>query len=179
MTLVLVLALATTATAAYTDFRRGEIPNWLTFGAFGAGLVASAVLAARTGGPGAIAFGILGALAGGLACAALPFALWRAGVMGGGDVKLFVALGTLCHAAMGLDIELTSFIAGSLLALVQIAFHGKLLATVKRIGVLLANLVLPPARRAALPNAELTWFRFGPAILLATVWVTLSQWNAP
>ncbi len=180
MTLVLTLALATTATAAYTDLKRGEIPNWLTFGAFGAGLVASAVLAATsTGDPKAVALAVLGALGGGLACAVLPFLLWRAGVMGGGDVKLFIALGTLCHVATGLDIELTSFIAGSLVAPLQLAFRGQLLATAKRIGILLANLVLPASRRTALPHAEMTWFRFGPAILLATLWVTWSQWSQP
>lgn len=179
MTLVLSLAIATTAAAAYTDIKRGEIPNWLTFGAFGAGLLASAALAARTGDPKAVALALLGALGGGLACAVLPFLLWRSGVMGGGDVKLFIALGTLCHVATGLDIELTSFIAGSLVAPVQLAFRGQLLATAKRIGILLKNLVLPKSMRTTLPHAEMTWFRFGPAILLATLWVTWSQWAQP
>lgn len=179
MTLVLTLALATAATAAYTDIKRGEIPNWLTFGAFCAGVLASVALAARTGDPKAILLAFLGALAGGLACAILPFLLWRSGVMGGGDVKLFIALGTLCHVATGLDIELTSFIAGSLVAPIQLAFRGQLLATAKRIGILLANIVLPADRRTKLPHAEMTWFRFGPAILLATLWVTWSQWSQP
>lgn len=182
MTFVLTLAVATTAAAAYTDLRRGEIPNWLTFGAFSAGVVASAVLAARmTGDPKAVALAVLGAFAGGLACAILPFFMWRSGVMGGGDVKLFIALGALCHAGAGLDIELTSFVAGSLVAPVQLAFQGKLLLTLKRIGILLANIALPASRRIELPRAEMTWFRFGPAILLATVWVcaTGPRWGSP
>ena len=182
MTFVLTLAVATTAAAAYTDLRRGEIPNWLTFGAFSAGVVASAVLAARTtGDPKAVALAVLGAFAGGLACALLPFFLWRSGVMGDGDVKLFIALGALCHAGAGLDIELTSFVAGSLVAPVQLAFQGKLLLTLKRIGILFANIALPASRRIELPRSEMTWFRFGPAILLATVWVcaTGPRWGSP
>ena len=181
MTLVLTLAVATTAAAAWTDLRRGEIPNWLTLGAFSAGVLASGALAARAGGdPRAVALAVLGAFAGGLACAILPFLLWRSGVMGGGDVKLFIALGSLVHAGAGLDIELSSFVAGSLVAPVQLAFQGKLLVTLKRIGILLANLALPAARRIALPRSELTWFRFGPAILLATVWVcaTGPRWGS-
>ncbi|MBX3193042.1 MAG: prepilin peptidase [Labilithrix sp.] len=175
MSFVLTLAVATTAAAAYTDIRKGEIPNWLTFGAFGAGLVASAATAAHAFGPDprAIGLAVLGALGGGLACAILPFFLWRSGVMGGGDVKLFIALGALCHAGAGLDIELTSFIAGSLVAPVQLAFRGKLLETIKRIGMLLANLALPETKRFAIPRSEMTWFRFGPAILLATIWVCM------
>jgi prepilin peptidase CpaA len=179
---VLALAVATTAVAAYTDLRRGEIPNWLTFGSFAAGVVASGVLAGiqAAGDPKSIALALLGAALGGLACAILPFLLWRSGVMGGGDVKLFIALGALCHAGAGLDIELTSFVAGSLVAPVQLAFQGKLLLTLKRIGILLANIALPASRRIELPRSDMTWFRFGPAILLATVWVcaTGPRWGS-
>ena len=53
----------------------------------------------------------------------------------------------------------------------QLAFRGKLIVTMKRIGILLANLALPASRRIELPRSEMTWFRFGPAILLATLWV--------
>ena len=181
MTLVLTLAVATAAVAAFTDLRRGEIPNWLTLGAFSAGVIASGVVAAQvTGSPRAVGLAVLAAFAGSLACAILPFLLWRSGVMGGGDVKLFIALGALVHAGAGLDIELTSFVAGSLVAPVQLAFQGKLLLTMKRIGILLANLALPAARRIELPRSEMTWFRFGPAILLATLWVSATgpRWGA-
>lgn len=165
------IAIATCAVAAWTDFRRGEIPNWLTFGVFGVGVATSAAMAARSFDPMSVALAVLGALGGGLACAVLPFVMWRAGAMGGGDLKLFIGLGALCHAAMGLDIELSSFVAGSLLAPFQLALRGQLKVTARRIGVLVANLALPRAHRRELPPSEMTWFRFGPAILLATLWV--------
>jgi prepilin peptidase CpaA len=179
VTFVLCLAVVATAIAATIDLRRGEIPNWLTFGTFGAGLLASAVLGARTGDPKQIALALGGALAGSAACAVLPFLLWRSGVMGGGDVKLFIGLGALCHAGVGLDIELTAFIAGSLVAPVQLAFQGQLLVTMKRTGLLLWNILVPKTHRRELPRSEMTWYRFGPAILLAAVWVTWSRWGQP
>lgn len=179
MTSILCLAVAVTLVAAVIDLRRGEIPNWLTFGTFFAGVIASAVLAAtRTAGdPVAIAYATGGAVAGSAACAVLPFLLWRSGVMGGGDVKLFIGLGALCHAAVGLDIELTAFIAGSLVAPVQLAFQGKLTVTMKRVGLLLWNVGVPKAYRRELPQSEMTWYRFGPAIALAAVWVAWSRWG--
>ncbi|MBS2019653.1 MAG: prepilin peptidase [Deltaproteobacteria bacterium] len=179
MTFILCLAVAVTLVAAAIDLKRGEIPNWLTFGTFIAGVLASAMLAGiRTAGdPLAIAYATGGAIAGSAACAVLPFLLWRSGVMGGGDVKLFIGLGALCHAAVGLDIELTAFIAGSLVAPVQLAFQGKLGVTMKRVGVLLWNLCVPKAYRRELPQSEMTWYRFGPAIALAAVWVAWSRWG--
>ncbi len=177
-TTVLCLAVLVTAVAAVIDLRKGVIPNWLTFGTFFAGILASAVLAGlRTASPLAVAYAIGGAIAGSVACAVLPFLLWRGGVMGGGDVKLFIGLGALCHAAVGLDIEMTAFIAGSLVAPVQLAFQGKLGVTMKRVGILLWNLCVPKAHRRELPASEMTWYRFGPAILLSAVWVTWSRWG--
>lgn len=178
MTFILCLAVAVTVVAAAIDLRRGEIPNWLTFGTFFAGVLASAVLAAmRTPAPLPIAYAMGGAIAGSAACGVLPFLLWRSGVMGGGDVKLFMGLGALCHAAVGLDIELTAFIAGSLVAPVQLAFQGKLTVTMKRVGLLLWNVCVPKAYRRELPQSEMTWYRFGPAIALAAVWVAWSRWG--
>ncbi|MDB4940627.1 MAG: hypothetical protein JWP97_161 [Labilithrix sp.] len=176
MTPVLALAIASSAIAAYTDIRRGEIPNWLTASAFGAGLVASAVISARAGeGARGIVLALLAATCGSLVCAVLPFILWLRGVMGGGDLKLFVALGALCHAGTGLDIELGSFLTGTALVFVQLAYRGTLLAMLKRVAMVAVNLVLPASRRRPLADAELTWFRFAPAILLATLWITWTR----
>ncbi|MBX3191221.1 MAG: prepilin peptidase [Labilithrix sp.] len=166
-----IIAVTTCAVAAWTDLRRGEIPNWLTFGAFLAGVGVSVALAAPSLDPVAVGRALLGAVGGGLACAVLPLVMWRAGVMGGGDVKLFIALGALCHAATGLDILVTSFVAGSIVAPFQLAVRGQLFVTGKRIVLRIVNAFLPASMRAELPPAEAIWFRFGPAILLATIWV--------
>ena len=179
MPYLLLVAAAVTAVAAYTDLRRGEIPNWLTFGGFLAGLVASAALAARTGELSRVGASVAGAFVGSLLCAVIPLYLWRNGAMGGGEVKLFMALGSLCHPLTGLDIELTAFIAGSLLAPVKLAFDGQLIATMKRTGMLVANVFLPKNRHYELPRAALVWFRFGPAIFLATLWVAIAEWRHP
>ena len=179
MTPLLVLAIVFSAIAAYTDLRRGEIPNWLTASAFGAGVVASAGVAVHAGlGSRGALFAVLFALVGGLACAVLPFILWLKGVMGGGDVKLFVALGALCHPSLGLDIELSSFLAGTLLVFVQLAYRGILFSMMKRVGIVLVNLFLPKGKKRSLGEHGLTWFRFAPAILLATLWIAVTRWSA-
>ena len=179
MTPLLVLAIVFSALAAYTDLRRGEIPNWLTASAFGAGVVASAGVAAVAGlGAHGAVLAVAGALIGGLACAVLPFILWLKGVMGGGDLKLFVALGALCHSSLGIDIELSSFLAGSLLVLVQLAYRGTLFFMLKRVGIVIANLLLPSAKKRSLGPEGPTWFRFAPAILLATLWITVTRWGS-
>jgi len=81
-----ILLIAVLALAVRVDLASHRIPNWLTLGAFGAGLVLAAV--------GNEARGLLGALAGaavGLACL-MP--LYFARGMGAGDVKLMAAAGT-------------------------------------------------------------------------------------
>lgn len=174
---LLVLAVAVAAVAAVLDVKKGEIPDWLTVPAFGVGVVANAALA--FGSPKTMGIAAGSAILGGAVCAFLPFLLFRRGLMGGGDVKLFMALGALCHPAVGLDIEFTAFVAGSLLAPIKLAFDGRLRETFRRSGKLVANVFLPKKKRFELPAAELTWFRFGPAILVATMWVTWSHWGQP
>lgn len=177
---LLVLAIAFSGIAAYTDLRRGEIPNWLTTSAFGTGLVASAGLALHQGlGVRGALFALLGALCGGLACAVLPFVLWRKGVMGGGDLKLFVALGALCHTSLGIDLELSSFLTGTALVIVQLAYRGALFSMLKRAGIVVLNLALPKSKQRSLGETPTTWFRFAPAILLAALWITVTHGAMP
>jgi prepilin peptidase CpaA len=69
------------------DLRSGRIPNWLA----GGGVVAGLACAAASGG----ARGLATAAAGALLGFAIFFALHWTGGMGGGDVKLMAALGSL------------------------------------------------------------------------------------
>ena len=92
------VAVSVTLVATVTDFRTGLIPNWLTLPALVLGVVAHAI---GSGGRGALFAGL-----GVLICGATPLLFHRLGAMGGGDVKLFAALGALVGPGMGLESEL-------------------------------------------------------------------------
>jgi prepilin peptidase CpaA len=170
---------AATTLAALTDARTGHIPNWLTFGAFIMGLVVNAVLAFTHAGAGAIPSTLMSCVVGATVCAIVPLLLYRAKAIGGGDVKLFIALGAISHAMIGIQMELASFVAGSLLALVYLTIQGKLGATLRRSVLVVVNPLLPKARRVSFAADPSTWFRLGPAIFVGAAWVAFSRWGAP
>lgn len=75
------------AVAAFTDYRSGKIYNWLTLPAIVLGLALAAVFQGWYGlGQAVMGLGVAGALF-------LP--LFATGVLGGGDVKLMMAMGTV------------------------------------------------------------------------------------
>jgi prepilin peptidase CpaA len=95
--LVLVIA----GIAVCTDLRARRIPNWLTISGMGAGLVLNLLLGGVSGG--------LHALEGlGLGMALLLLLFLRGG-MGGGDVKLLMAIG----ACGGPDLLFAAFLFGA------------------------------------------------------------------
>jgi prepilin peptidase CpaA len=110
--------LALTATAAVTDTRSGLIPNWLTLPT-----LALAPLAQLAAGGVADALNALGAV---LACALVPLLLFALRAMGGGDVKLFGALGALCGASLGLGLQLVSYALAAVVGLAVATRRGRL-----------------------------------------------------
>ena len=83
------LLLALVLLVSLHDLRRGRIPNWVTLPLLGIGLLWNFPSFLRAG---------PGALETWLACLLL-FAAWRAGWLGGGDAKLWMALLWLAPAA--------------------------------------------------------------------------------
>jgi prepilin peptidase CpaA len=116
----LLLALLVSALAALNDHVRRVIPNWLTLPSLGVALV---VHACSDGMPGLVA-----ALAASLACFAPAYFLFVRGGLGGGDVKLFAALGAVLGFRAGLEVELAAFVAVAAFALFWRAYHGGLWA---------------------------------------------------
>ncbi len=167
-------ALALTAIAAVYDLRTGHIPNWLTLGSLLAAFAAQAVVGAVHAGYAGLGNGVIAALTGVLACAAVPAIVFFRGGMGGGDVKLFAALGALCAARDGLLAESYSFVIALLLAPAALAYQGKLLRTLLNTGLLAMNVFRRAEARRTAPPELLTWFRLAPAIFLGTL-VMLTQ----
>jgi prepilin peptidase CpaA len=160
--------------AAISDLRTGKIPNWLTLGTLLLGSIAQVTLS-HVAYPGVnvllfVATSGLGIVFSGL----VPFLLWKKSALGGGDLKLLVAVGALLGPMLGLQVQLYAFLIALVIAPAQLAYRGKLLGTLKNAGVMVANPFRQKARRVALPPAALTEFRFGPAIFLAAVASTVT-----
>jgi prepilin peptidase CpaA len=167
----LAAAVVIAAVAAWTDWRTGHIPNWLTFGPMFAAPVAHLFYTlAHTGHR--MEAGQDGGLSllGAVVCAVIPVGLFQVEALGAGDVKLFIALGAVLLPMAGIEAELWSFCAAALISPIQLAWHGKLFQTVGNAAYIVANPFLPKARRRELDRDRVSWFRMGPAILLGTAW---------
>jgi prepilin peptidase CpaA len=115
-------------------------------------------------------------LAGGVP--ALLHRITRGQAIGGGDVKLFAALGALLGPSVGLQLELLSFALLTIFALVRLAFLGRLFGVLLNVLRLLARPVLPKSWRTPVAPEALTEMRLGPAIAAATLTVALSTFVA-
>jgi prepilin peptidase CpaA len=157
------LALCVAATAAFCDWRRGEIPNWLTLPLL--------VLAPLSYG---VAFGIeyaLHSLAAGLLGGLVPYLLFRRGAMGGGDVKLFGALGALMgfDLLLGVEIQLAACVAALVVAGAALAWKGALTSTLKNALLVALRPVLPRRWRREPCNALAEPIRLGAPVFVATL----------
>lgn len=180
MLLFLLVALVIAAFAAWTDWRTGEIPNWLTFGTVILAPIAHIVFAATQLGMDRNAALLEGAysIAGALLCALLPFLLYQKEAIGAGDVKLFAAIGALAQVLLGIEAEVYSFFAVAFIAPARLAYDGKLLRTLRNSLVLMRNSFVPKGMRIPLENEAMTEFRMGPAIVLGTLVATILHWRA-
>ncbi len=162
----LIAAVAVAAIAAVFDLRTGHIPNWLTLGGLALAYAAHAVLGFAAGGSSGALSAVLGALAGMIICGLVPAILFALGGMGGGDLKLFAAIGAACHVTRGLEAETYSFIAALLLAPAYLAWKGTLFRTLTNTVTLVVNPFRAKAARKALPSELMSWFRLAPAIFI-------------
>lgn len=156
------------ACAAWTDLRRGVIPNKLTFLAFFAAIGAHFVRGHAAGG---VAVGVQEAalsVAGAVVCAIVPLFIHLRGAMGAGDVKLFAALGAALHPLAGLEAVTYTFVAASVIAPAKLAWEGTLLRTLANTAALATNPLRARSKKRELPAEMRAWFRLGPAVLAGT-----------
>lgn len=169
--------MAIAAVAGWLDWRKGEIPNWLTLPALGLAPVLHIARMSMAKEPmeaalqeGAISIG------GAVLCGIVPMMLYRQSAIGGGDVKLLVALGALLQPMVGVEAQMYGFFAGAILAPARLAYEGKLFATMKNALVILANLFLPAKKQRSVDSAVLSWFRLGPAIAIGVALASYLHW---
>jgi prepilin peptidase CpaA len=153
--------------ACITDLRSGEIPDRLTLST---GIVAL-LFGAFFGGW----RGFVTALIGILVCAIVPIIAHKVDGMGGGDVKLFAALGGLAGPGMGLEVELLSLCVAFVWGLGVVAYRGRLWSALGNSGQLVFNAFLPPSRRREVAPEALTRLRIGAAIFAGTVLAVIDR----
>ena len=158
-------ALGLACVAAVTDLRARLIPNWLTIPALGIACGAHGYL----GGPGALAFALLSALL----CFVPSYFLFVRGALGGGDVKLFAALGAALGVRDGLEVQLTAFVLVAVFALASTAWHGRVLALLAASFRATLHLVAPARFAPPVPVGAHSEVPMGGAILLATLAMAL------
>jgi prepilin peptidase CpaA len=159
--------------AAVSDARTGRIPNWLTLPAIAIALITHGAFG------GWLAAGI--AVMGALLCMAAPWALYRISngdAIGGGDLKLFGALGALGGPLLGIEIELGSFVVLCVYALTVLTFRGRLFAVLSNALRLVLNPFVPRRHRRAVAPEALTTIRMGPCIALTAIGLVAAE-HAP
>jgi len=97
-----VTCLAVVGIAALCDLATRRIPNVLTVGGLLIGLALHATVSGFKG--------FLFALVGAAVCAVIPIIGFARGEMGGGDVKLFAAIGALVGPSLGIDAQAFTFV---------------------------------------------------------------------
>jgi prepilin peptidase CpaA len=129
------LIVGLTVTAALIDFRSQRIPNWLTvtilFSGFVVNLVRVAWYAGQQPEPnfwGGLLAGFLFSLIGFLLCFGIFFLMWMAGTCGGGDMKLFAAIGAWLGYERSIIVLIGTIILVAVWTALQIlwaAIHGE------------------------------------------------------
>jgi prepilin peptidase CpaA len=91
--------------ATVTDIRSRRIPNWLSFGGLALGVILHCAAGYAEDGGAGLVRRALRALAGITVCSIWPICSFLRNEIGGGDVKLFAAIGALAGPVLGFDIQ--------------------------------------------------------------------------
>ena len=122
-------ALAIALAAAVLDAQQHRIPNWLTYPTIAGGLLLRIYYYGWQG--------LLTALGGSLLAFALVFVFYAVHALGGGDLKLLAALGSMVGPHNVIDILVATGIAGGILALIYSAYRGRIRVTLLNVGSLM------------------------------------------
>ena len=166
-TIASVAALAIAAIAAIADRRTGEIANWITIPP---AAISPLLYAFFLGSH----YGLLSASSLFL-CSFVPYWLFRRGAMGGGDVKLFAALGAVTgfDLSTGIEIQLAAFVVALVVAFGVLAWRGVLLRTLCNAVASSWQRLFNSPRPLATDTELLTPIRMGGSILAGTALVVL------
>jgi prepilin peptidase CpaA len=154
--------------AAATDLARGRIYNWLTLPGLVLGLGVSLWFGGWTG--------VLDSLLGVSAGLLLYGWMYGLGVMGGGDVKLLMALGAWGGSRYAFDTALLGVLLGGLMAVIFLFSRGKLGGFLRRMRQSAVSLLVKELEFDAPKIDHKETMPFGVPIAAAAVW---SAWGHP
>ncbi len=161
--LMLWFVTALCAASALTDLIWGRIFNWLTLPAFLLGVGASAWWGGWTGAGQAAA----GA---GIALALYGWMFWL-GLMGGGDIKLMMALGAWGGPKYAVQVAALSLILGGVMALMHLAAKGRVRDFARRLYVFLLSVFIKELEIQAPELDRKLTMPFGIPIAVAGIWL--------
>ncbi len=161
------LAVALALAAAVFDLRTRELPNRLTLGALVLGPSLHFIHGLMLHGP-AIGLKWLGlSLLGIVVCGFFPALSFARREMGGGDVKLFAALGGLCGPWIGFDAQAFTFLLTlSLVLPVRLIRHRRLGQALGNLRTSLRNFLSPKTARVEIDAVRLPPVALAPWIAL-------------
>ena len=168
----LVAAIVVSGAAAAYDWRSGHIPDPISYVPLVLAPIAHALLAWKTIRDCTLTDALIEgglSLAGILVCSIVPILMFRKNALGGGDVKLFAALGALGQVSLGLEMQVYAFVFAAVIAPARIAYEGNLKQTLRNSATLMVNAFMPPERKKPINAETITWFRLGPCIFLGSV----------
>ncbi len=149
-----------------TDIATRKIPNIVTIGGLFVGLAIHTAAGIVDGGGVGGLRGLGFALGGAFACGILPFIAWKRGEMGGGDVKLFLAIGALMGPATGFDVQAATFtLAFLILFPYRLIRHRALKPAIANMGIGISNLFRGKNARVAYVDGP----KLPPVILAPTI----------
>jgi prepilin peptidase CpaA len=149
--------LGLTAVGALFDWRTGRIPNLLTLGIIPLAAVAHYCTAAHGREWEAAGFSFLGAVL----CSFGPAVLWRAGWVGGGDVKLLAAMGAVSGPSLGVEAAFLALFAAISFVIIRLSWRGTLFRTIGN-SVTMVGAPIFAKRRTLTQKDALESMRFGP-----------------
>jgi prepilin peptidase CpaA len=155
-------AICVATVCAIRDWRSGEIPNWLTLPPLLVAPLAYGVAIGPEHAARSFAAACLNAV--------VPYFLFRRGGMGGGDVKIFTALGAITgfEPLLGLEIQLAALFVATLFAFGVLAWRGRLLRTLASMVGQMTRLLPRAGHRSPLSDDLAAPIRMGVPILVAT-----------
>ncbi len=177
MTTSLWVCLVVVVVCVVSDIKTRHMPNLVTLGGLAVGIAIHGATGFVDGGLGGALRSAGVSLLGGIACGLIPFFAWKKGEMGGGDVKLFAAIGALVGPSVGFDVEARAF-AFSFLVLFpyRLVRHRALGVALRNAGIGVSNLFRAQAARMPyLSGPKLPPVILGPAIGLAFAITLLQQ----
>lgn len=160
-----------------SDLATRRMPNIITLGGIVVALAIHGAAGFTAGGFAGLFRGAGYALLGAFACGLIPFFAWKKRELGGGDVKLFAAVGALMGPAIGFDVEARA-LALSFLVLFpyRLIRHGAVRVALKNMGIGIANVFRKKdARVEYLTGPKLPPVILGPAIGVAFALTMLQQ----